>query len=68
MGIHPREPKCPTFCARHFCDRLQRGCTEALAVELMNVSGLWDLNELKVEELLYLLVFVWSPRSERWPR
>ena len=18
MGIHPREPKCPTFCARHF--------------------------------------------------
>ena len=23
----------------------------------MNVSGLWDLNEKKVEELLYLLVF-----------
>ena len=38
------------------------------AAELMNVSGLQDLNEEKVEELVYLLVFVWSPRSERWPR
>ena len=27
--------------------------------ELMDVYGLWDLNEKKVEELLYLLVFVW---------
>jgi hypothetical protein len=42
--------------------------TEALAVELMNVSGLYNLNEEKVEELLCLLVFVWSPRNERWPR
>ena len=35
----------PHFCARHFCERLQIACTEALAVELKNVSGLWDLNE-----------------------
>ena len=40
-------------------------CTEALVAELMNVSGLWNLNERKVEELICLLVFVWSPRSER---
>ena len=26
-------------------------------MELLDVSGLWDLNEKKVEELLYLLVF-----------
>ena len=25
---------------------------------------LWNLNQKKVEELLYLLVFVWSRRSE----
>ena len=37
-------------------------------VELMNVSELWDLNEKRVDELLYLLVYVWSPGSERWPR
>ena len=36
--------------------------------ELMDVSGLWDPNEKKVKELLYLLVYVWSPRSEGWPR
>ena len=33
----------------------------------MNVSGIWDLNEQKVEEFLYLLVFIWNPRSESWP-
>ena len=27
-----------------------------------DVSGLWDLNEQKVEELLYFLVYVWSLR------
>ena len=49
----------------HFLrERLQIACTEALAVELMNVSGLWDLNEQRVKELLCLLVL---PRSERWP-
>ena len=57
MGIHPREPKRTTFCARHFCDHLQTACTKAITAELMNVSGLWDLNELKVQELLCLLVF-----------
>ena len=29
----------------------------AVAAELMNVSGLWDLNEQEVEEFLCLLVF-----------
>ena len=38
--------------------------TRGTFLELMDVSGLWDLNKKKVEELLYLLVFVWSPRSE----
>ena len=46
----------------------QATCTKVVAVELMNVSRLYNLNEQKVEELLCLLVFVWSPRSERWPR
>ena len=55
MGIHPREPKCTTFCARHFYERLQTACTKAIAAELVNVSMLWDLNVLKEEELLCLL-------------
>ena len=58
----------PLFARGTFCERLRVACTKALATELMNVSGLWDLNEQKVKELLCLLVFVWSPRSERWPR
>ena len=46
-----------------FCERLRAACTKAVTAELMNVSGLWDLNEQKVEELLRLQVFIWSPRS-----
>ncbi len=65
MGIGPREPKFPTFCARYFFERLQIACTKTATAELLNVSRLWGLNEQTVEELLYLLVFVWSPRSER---
>ena len=52
----------------HFHERLQTACTKEIAAELMNVSRLWDLDEKKVEELLCLIVFVWSPRRERWPR
>ena len=55
----------PLFTRGTFCERFRVACTKALAAELMSVSGLWDLNEQKVEELLCLLVFVWSPRSER---
>ena len=58
----------PLFARGTFCERLLVACTKALAAELMNVSGLWDLNEQKVEEFLCLLVFVRSLRSERWPR
>ena len=65
MGISPRKPKHATFCARHFCERLWIACTKMFTVELMDVSGWWDLNHWTVEELLYLLVFVWS---QRWPR
>ena len=67
MGIGPSEPKCPTFCARHFCARLRTACTKVFTAELMDVSGLWDMNNKKLEELLYLIVFVWSPRIEVWP-
>ena len=62
MEIIPRVPKFPTF--QVFADRMH----ETDLQELMDISGLWDLNEKKVEELLYLLVFAWSPRSEGWPR
>ena len=47
----------PLFARGTFCERLRVACTKAVAAELMNVSGLWDLNEKKVEELLYLQVF-----------
>ena len=53
-----------SFCVRHFFERLRIACAKAITAELMDISGLWDLNEKKVKELLYLLVFVWSPRSE----
>ena len=33
-------------------------------MELKDVSGLWDLNEKIEEELIYLLVYVWSPRRK----
>ena len=46
------------FCARHFFDRLRMAYTKTFTVELMDVSGSWNLNEKKVEELLYVLVFV----------
>ena len=68
MGIHPGKPKRPSFCTRHYFVRLQIACTKRFTVELMDVSGLWDLNKKKVEELLYPQVFVWSPRSKVWPR
>ena len=45
---------------RAFADSIHKTFTP----ELMDVSGLWDLNEKIVDELLYLLVFVWSPRSK----
>ena len=64
MGIHLGEPKRTTFCEMHFFEHLRMACTKTFTAELMDVSGLRDLNEKKVEELLYLLVFVWSPRSE----
>ena len=56
MGIHSGEPKRTIFYMRHFFEHLQMACTKQFTAELMDVSGLWDLNKKKVEELLYLLV------------
>ena len=55
----PGNLNAPLFMRGTFCERFRVACTIALAAELVNVS------EQKVEELLCLLVFVWSPRSER---
>ena len=61
MGMGQREPKLSTFCARHFFERLRIACTKTFTAELMDISLLFysseNLNEKKVEELLYLLVF-----------
>ena len=46
----------PLFARGTFCERLRVACIKAVVAKLINVSGLWDLNEKKVEELLYLLV------------
>ena len=46
---------------------LADGMHKTFTIEIMDVSGLWDLNKKKAEELLYHLVFVRSPGSERWP-
>ena len=68
MGIRWSESRCPTSCARYFFEWLQIACTKLFTAELMDVSGLWDLNKKRVEELFYLLVFVWISRSEVWPK
>ena len=57
MGISPNQPKHAIFCVRHICEHLRIACTKQFTAELMDVSGLWDLNQWTVEELLYLLVF-----------
>ena len=54
MGIGPWEPRCATFCLRHFFEHLQMACTKTFTAELMDVSRLWSLNEREVEELLFL--------------
>ena len=58
----------PLFARGTFCERLRVACTKAVAAGLTNVSRLYDVNGQKVEEFLRLLVLVWNPRSERWPR
>ena len=62
MGIHPGEPKHTIF-----YEHLQVACTKRLLRSswMSPGYGAW-MNE--VQDLLYLLVFVWSLRSERWPR
>ena len=47
----------PHFARGTFCEGLSVACTKAVVTELMNVPGLWDLNQKKVDELLRLLVF-----------
>ena len=64
LGHNMQSADIKSFCVRHFFKRLRIAYTKVITAELMDNSGLWDLNEKKVKELLYLLVFVWSPRSE----
>ena len=66
MGIGRSKPGRPTFAQCTFCEHLRTTCTEALVTDLMYAFGLQDLKQEK-EESLYLLVFVWSPRSEVQP-
>ena len=47
MRISPRKPKYPTFCVRNFFEYLPIACTKTFTTELMDVSGLWDMNEKK---------------------
>ena len=42
----------PLFVRGTFCERLQVACMKVVAAGFINVSGLWDLNEQKVEDLL----------------
>ena len=58
----------PLFTPGIYCEPLWIACTKMFTAELMDIFGLWDLNEKEVQELFYLLVFVWSPRSEIWLR
>ena len=58
MGIYPWEPKHNILYTKHIFEHLRIACTKQFTVELMDVFGLWNSNEKKVEELLYLLIFV----------
>ena len=58
----------PLFVQGTFVSACRWPAQRAIASDLMNVLGLHSLNHWTAEELVYLLVFVWSPRSERLPR
>ena len=47
----------PLFMRGTFCERLRTVCTKMFTVELMDISGLWDLNEKKVEEFIFWSLF-----------
>ena len=64
MTISRMEPICTNFIARRFFRRVKNGCRLTAATELMDVSGLYNKNDQIAEELLCLVVFVWSRRSE----
>ena len=66
MTIGSMEPICTNFIARRFFHRVKNGCRLTAAMEFIDVSGLYNKNDRIAEELLCLLVFVWSRRSEAW--
>ena len=59
MRIHPREPKCTTFCASDFYELLQIACTKPTTMELMGTwmnkscSTFWPLLEVRGERWSY---------------
>ena len=56
-GNPSRGTKTSHFLREALFRALANSMHKRFTAELMDVSGLWDLNEKKVEELLYLLVF-----------
>ena len=63
MGIGPKEPKMPTFCARHFFEHLWIACTKTFTAELTYV---WTNCAIAAEGVGSLLkvyfyeCFLWS--------
>ena len=54
----------PHFMQGIFFECLAIACTKTATAELLDLPRLKDLNKLKIEELLYLLVFVWSTKRK----
>ena len=61
MRISPRECKCLTFCIRHFMWALANSMHKNIHHRTLGHLQVMGFEWKKVEELLYLLVFVWSP-------
>ena len=63
MEIHPGDLN--VFSARHFFWALVNSLHKTI---YCGVHGHLGFNHWTIKELLYLLVFVWSIESEKWPR
>ena len=65
MGVGPSEPKHTTFYARHFLRAPAN--TKHIKVHREAHGRLWVMGPEREESrrVIYILVFVWSPRSER---
>ena len=65
-GNQSKQTKMCHFLHEVLFECLQTACTRTFAMEFMGFFGLYGL--MRGKKGVALLVFVWSPESEGWPR